>query len=40
MIAKWKWHIGEINKHYDSPHSDRRFPADRHKNYVRYTNFH
>ena len=40
MIAKWKWSIGEINKHYDSPHSDRRFPVDRHKNYVRYTNFH
>ena len=40
MIAKWKWHIGEVNKHYDSPHSDRRFPADRKKNYVRYSNFH
>ena len=40
MIAKWKWHIGEVNKHYDSPHSYRRFPADRKKNYVRYSNFH
>lgn len=40
MIAKWRWHIGENNKHYDSSHSDRRFPVDRHKNYVRYTNFH
>lgn len=40
MIAKWKWHIGEVNKHYDSPHTDRRFPADRKKNYVRYSNFH
>ena len=40
MIAKWKWHIGEINKHYDSPHSDRRFPVDRKKNYVRYSNLH
>ena len=40
MIAKWQWHIGEINKHYDSPHSDRRMPADHKKNYVRYSNFH
>ena len=40
MMSKWRWHIGEINKHYDSPHADRRFPVDRHKNYVRYTNFH
>ena len=40
MIAKWRWHIGENNRHYDSPHNDRRFPVDRHKNYVRYTNPH
>ena len=40
MISKWRWHIGEINKHYDSPHTDRRLPADRKKNYVRYSNFH
>jgi|TARA_B110000238_G_scaffold158604_1_gene171879 hypothetical protein len=40
MIAKWKWHIGEVNKHYDAPHTDRRMPADRKKNYVRYSNFH
>ena len=40
MISKWKWHVGEINKWYSAPHSDRRFPADRKKNYVRYSNFH
>eukprot|EP00356_Strombidium_inclinatum_P002192 CAMPEP_0170480814 /NCGR_PEP_ID=MMETSP0208-20121228/1502_1 /TAXON_ID=197538 /ORGANISM="Strombidium inclinatum, Strain S3" /LENGTH=209 /DNA_ID=CAMNT_0010753411 /DNA_START=12 /DNA_END=641 /DNA_ORIENTATION=+ len=40
MIGKWKWHIGETNAFYDSPHTDRRFPADRKKNYVRYSNFH
>ena len=40
MMNKWRWHIGENNKHYDGPHSDRRFPADRKKNYVRYSNLH
>ena len=39
-MNKWRWHIGENNKHYDGPHSDRRFPADRKKNYVRYSNLH
>ena len=40
MMDKWRWHNGETNKHYDGPHSDRRFPVDRKKNYVRYGNFH
>jgi len=40
MMSRWRWAIGETNKHYDSPHTDRRFPADRKKNYVRYSNFH
>ena len=40
MIANWRWHIGENNKHYSNPTSDRRFPAHRHKNYLRYSNFH
>ena len=40
MISNWRWHIGENNKHYDNSHSDRRLPADRKKNYVRYSNFH
>ena len=39
-MNKWRWHIGENNKHYDGPHSDRRFPVDRKKNYVRYSNAH
>ena len=40
MMDKWRWAIGENNKHYDGPHSDRRFPVDRKKNYVRYSNPH
>ena len=40
MMNKWRWHIGENNKFYDGPHTDRRFPADRKKNYVRYSNIH
>ena len=40
MIANWKWHIGETNKFYGVEHKDRRFPVDRKKNYVRYSNFH
>merc|ERR1719482_877490 len=40
MISKWRGHIGENNRHYDNSHSDRRMPADRKKNYVRYSNFH
>merc|ERR1719361_3012467 len=40
MMSKWRWHLGENNKHYDNSHSDRRLPADRKKNYVRYSNFH
>lgn len=40
MTAKWRWHIGETNDKHSQAHSDRRMPADRHKNYVRYTNFH
>jgi hypothetical protein len=36
----WRWHIGEINKTHAGTVSDRRHPADRKKNYVRYSNFH
>ena len=39
MIAKWQWSGGEINKFYGSP-NELRMPADRKKNYVRYSNFH
>merc|ERR1719313_1760334 len=40
MTAKWRWALGETSRHYSQPHSDRRLPADRKKNYVRYSNFH
>ena len=40
MMSKWRWAIGETNKHYDRPRTERRFPADRKKNHVRYSNFH
>ena len=40
MIAKWRYVLGESNKVYSHPHRDRRFPVDRKKNYVRYSNFH
>lgn len=40
MIEHWRWRIGETNKNHAAMVSDRRFPADRKKNYVRYSNFH
>jgi hypothetical protein len=40
MIAHWRTKIGETNRSHGPPHSDRRFPVDRKKNYVRYSNFH
>jgi len=40
MIAHWRYMIGETNKSHGPAHRDRRFPADRKKNYVRYSNFH
>jgi hypothetical protein len=40
MIAHWRTKIGETNRMHDAGHSDRRFPVDRKKNYVRYSNFH
>jgi hypothetical protein len=40
FINAWYFRIGEVNKQYDAPHRDRRFPVDRKKNYVRYSNFH
>ena len=39
QIAKYYWSIGEITKQYGAPNS-LRMPADRKKNYVRYSNFH
>ena len=40
MIENWRWHLGETNKRHPMAVRDRRFPADRKKNYVRYSNFH
>jgi len=39
MMAQWLWSVGEINKQVGLP-NERRMPADRKKNYVRYSNFH
>lgn len=39
MIAKYLWHTGDMNKYYGAP-NQLRMPADRKKNYVRYSNFH
>lgn len=40
MIEHWRYRIGETNKWHESGHRDRRFPVNRIKNYVRYSNFH
>jgi len=40
MIEHWRWRIGEENKTHGAMNRDRRFPVNRIKNYVRYSNFH
>merc|ERR1711862_412281 len=40
MIDHWRYRIGESNKTHGTLNRDRRFPANRIKNYVRYSNFH
>jgi len=40
MMEHWRYRLGEVNKMHSGPHRDRRFPVDRKKNYVRYSNFH
>lgn len=40
MIEHWRWRLGETNSMHGPQHRDRRFPANRIKNYVRYSNFH
>merc|ERR1712086_1229216 len=40
MIDHWRYRIGETNKSHGAGHRDRRFPVNRIKNYVRYSNFH
>ena len=39
MMAQWLWSVGEINNQVGIP-NEKRMPADRKKNYVRYSNFH
>lgn len=40
MIEFWMHSIGETNKSQGMERESQRFPADRHKNYIRYSNFH
>ena len=38
MISSWRHRIGETNDMHEAQHKDRRFPADRKKNYLKYSN--
>ena len=40
MIEHWRYRIGETDMTHGKLNRDRRFPANRIKNYVRYSNFH
>merc|ERR1740116_565604 len=40
MIDHWRWRVGEQNSTHGTMNRDRRFPVNRIKNYVRYSNFH
>ncbi|CAI2379660.1 unnamed protein product [Moneuplotes crassus] len=40
MMAFWMHSIGETSKEQGLPLDAKPFPADRHKNYLRYSNFH
>ncbi len=40
MITYWMHSVGQITKEQGLPHNPKPFPADRHKNYLRYSNFH
>ena len=41
MIEHWRYRIGETDRtNQGGKTRDRRFPANRHKNYIRYSNFH
>ena len=40
MIEHWRYRIGETNANHGQMTRDRRFPVNRLKNYVRYSNFH
>ena len=38
-MGRWLWAVGELDTNVGIPHED-AMPADRKKNYVRYSNFH
>ena len=38
MIENWRHRIGETNALHGPQHKDRRFPVDRKKNYLKYSN--
>merc|ERR1711990_160319 len=38
MIENWRHRIGETNDKHTMQHKDRRFPNDRKKNYLKYSN--
>ena len=40
MVGHWRYRCGEVNTMHRQNVRDRRFPADRKKNYLRYSNFH
>lgn len=40
MVEHWYYKLGETSSTTDHKHSNKRFPADRKKNYVRYSNLH
>ena len=40
MIEHWRYRLGETNDKHALATKDRRFPVDRKKNYVRYSNIH
>ena len=40
MIEHWRYRLGETNNKHQLATKDRRHPADRKKNYVRYSNIH
>jgi hypothetical protein len=40
MIEYWYYQIGEIDSTHGLRRNDQKFPADRKKNYVRYSNLH
>ena len=40
MCEHWRYRVGDTNKWHAAAHRDRRFPVNRVKNYIRYSNPH